>query len=367
MVLLHIVQHPTRESYRSITLNLLHSQFDSISLLNWNIRFSWLRKLGRRMPAGLRQFLSFAFWLLEWAALVALATTGFALDIQIPAPNQPRLFLQGSIEFVQSHATWIGVSLGSLVLILRIGRWFCGGKSKEALILDRLTTDALDKLRETCFPNLPANEPVDHNRVTVFRHSKCVFWIWPFRGVFVPWGIGRWPWSGWLVIFQRSGHVTQSRTTAFLAPDDAQHSEGVAGQAWRRQVYRVGQGERRLPNLRGVHYVGYPRSIWWRIRVFLGKTSPEIEEHLATCMQVRQYAEATHCSTRFVWQRIRKARPCPTSIVAVPLLNKNKERWGVVVMDSCNQFECVDVHTPEFRRALTRFENWMHGCNATDA
>jgi hypothetical protein len=164
----------------------------------------------------------------------------------------------------------------------------------------------------------------------------------------------------------RSGHQTQSVGTVFLAPDDAEHCEGVAGQAWRRRAYRVGRGENKLPDLRGIVHVGYPQAIWWSIRNLVGKPPEQLAAFARDKETIRNYAEATHCSPRFVWQRIKRKRRCPTSMLAVELRDRDKEPWGVLVMDSCNDFECIDSDSREFRTALTKLTDWLQKSGAME-
>ncbi len=318
------------------------------------------------MPSGLSEFLWWSAVIAEWLIIVALSSVCFALDVDLPPKDQPELFMQSWVEFAHARPTLLGIALGVGILVVRIGRRLVENKRREVAILDRLRTETLDRFRDTCFPTIPSNEPKDLNRVTVFRHLKCLWWIWPFRGVLTPWGLGRGPWSGWLVVHCRSGHVTRGTRTAFLAPDDAQHSEGVAGQAWRRQAYRVGKGANKLPELKDVRYVSWPVAIFYNVLLAISAPTTNAKRFAEERTKVTNYAEATHCRPRFVWQRIKRKTPCPVALLAVPLLNKNREPWGVVVMDSCNQYECIDTDSREFRTAFTKLEQQLHSLGVTD-
>jgi hypothetical protein len=88
----------------------------------------------------------------------------------------------------------------------------------------------VDNLCKDCFAGIDGNW--HEHRVTLFQHRRLLLWIWPWRRLWWPWGMGRGPTSGWLVPVLRSGHTTQKSRTVFLAPDDAQHAEGVAGKTW---------------------------------------------------------------------------------------------------------------------------------------
>lgn len=78
----------------------------------------------------------------------------------------------------------------------------------------------LDQIREVAFRDRAAGSPLHHHRVTLFRHDR-------FRLAFC-----KWPWSGWLVPVERSGHTTRKCKASFKAPDDATMAEGVAGRTW---------------------------------------------------------------------------------------------------------------------------------------
>lgn len=88
----------------------------------------------------------------------------------------------------------------------------------------------VDRIQAEAFSGQPGY--AHHHRATLFRHQKFLWWPFPVRHWLWPWGLGRWPGSGWLVPVIRSGHATQRSTTYFLAPDDADHFEGVAGHIW---------------------------------------------------------------------------------------------------------------------------------------
>lgn len=317
------------------------------------------------MNIGFRQFCVGLIFVFEWSSLGLLGGLGFALDIALPKPGDDPIFLQLLVTWAQEWPTQIGVTLTFLVVLTRTLRWFLKTKTPEQKIIDRQITEALDKFRKVCFGNIPNNEPEDHNRVTLFKHVQWKWWVWPFKSVLSPWGLWRWPWSGWLVVTHRSGHVTQSATAIFLAPDDAPHSEGISGQAWRRGAYRVGKGDAKLPNLNGVDYVRFLWRCLLTLRRWLGSTNPTVVEFEEVSKRVKEYAKATTTTRRSVWQRIKKKKVCPTSLLAVPIHDRNNERWGVIVMDSCNSHECVDTDSPAFRKNLKLLTKTLHDCGIT--
>lgn len=44
----------------------------------------------------------------------------------------------------------------------------------------------------------------------------------------------------------------------------------------------------------------------------------------------------------------------PTEILAVRIVDLKRNRWGVLVMDSCNNVRCIDTDEEEFVTALEK-------------
>lgn len=288
----------------------------------------------------------------EWISVAVLTWMGLPLGA---APNQfdGWQILGWLVPFSKRWAAVIVFIAAAFVSAARFASWMAREKSKEAKAIERLATEALDKFREKVFGDIPDNEPIDHNRVTLFKHQSCRFWFWPFRGRLTPWGFGRGPWSGWLAAVHRSGHLTKRGIAVFLAPDDASCAEGVAGQAFRRQAYRAGKGENKLPNLSSVQYLGKITAVLLALRSTIGWRNPEVIRYQEERQLVEEYAKQTNVSARLVWQRIKRRKICPISMVGIPVENSQGETWGVLVMDSRNEHECIDTDTKAFRAALT--------------
>jgi len=155
--------------------------------------------------------------------------------------------------------------------------------------------------REEAF-NIAEDDAVHNHRVTLFKRSRLIWWIWPWRSRYSPWGKMRAPWSGWLVPLVRSGHTTQRSRTVFLAPDDADNVEGVVGQVWARDRVIVVED---LPDLCGN----------------------------ATDQDIAAYALKTWVPDAWVRWRLRSGKQCPRSICGIPV-EVNGSRWGVIVLDS---------------------------------
>jgi hypothetical protein len=98
---------------------------------------------------------------------------------------------------------------------------------------------------------------------------------------------------------ERSGHTTRRKISVFLAPDDADRAEGIAGQTWaQNQVVLVSD----LPSLEGN---AVPQEV------------------------IKEYARSTWISEE--WAHCR--RPQARSFCGIPVEVKGK-LWGVIVIDS---------------------------------
>ncbi len=285
-------------------------------------------------------------------SVVALGWLCFALDVQVPREGERRIFMQSVVVLAKKYATEAGIVLSCIVVGTRILERSIRPSCASTIIQDRLITEALDRFRRKVFPDVPNTEPKDRNRVTVFKHVNRKWWIFPFRGWLTPWGNWRHPYSGWLVVWQRSGHLTQRKTAVFLAPDDATQSEGIAGMAWRGEEQRVGHGTARLPDLSGIQYVG-----WLKVGcIHLARKLLRLnvgESYNEACRKVKLYADSTNTPAWSVWHRIRQRKACPTSILSTLLVDGNGEPWGVLVMDSSNDHECIETRDQRFRDALS--------------
>lgn len=298
-----------------------------------------------------RIILSLFKWL-DWLSILCLGIVGYVLDLDL-SRLESNSFFYNPVDWIQGNAPLVLLLSVSLLAISRILRWWLRGKTNEQKIIDRHISELLDKFRQVCFPELPPNTPIDHNRVTLFKHVDFKFWMWPFKGLFNPWGYWLGPWSGWLCVIYRSGHVTQDGTTVFLAPDAAQNSEGVAGQTWRRGAYRVGSEGSKLPDLNGEEYISFVGRLWFKTIRWLNISSTKAERFDKLDRRVRDYAKNTNTSVESVWQRLKKRKTCPTSILGVTIRDEKKECWGVLVMDSSNEHSCIDTTEKKFRDGLS--------------
>lgn len=144
---------------------------------------------------------------------------------------------------------------------------------------------SLDEIQKIAF-TMGDSDGQHHHRVTLFKY---VPWAWCLR---------RWPWSGWLVPVERSGHTTRSGVSYFKAPDAADQAEGIAGLTWARRR-TVGVSD--LPEL----------------------TAQSSNAELQT------YATSTGLSIEQVKDKLPKAR----SFAGIPV-EVGGRVWGVIVLDS---------------------------------
>ena len=142
----------------------------------------------------------------------------------------------------------------------------------------------LDKFQEHVFRN--QGGPLHHHRVTLFKYV-------PYRLRFC-----RWPWDGWLIPVERSGHATRKTRTVFRVPDNADYVEGVAGQVW------AGNAALTVDNL------------------------PDISDCLSDS-DLETYAQQTWTSTSW----LRKKQQYARFFCGIPVEVKGK-LWGVMVLDS---------------------------------
>lgn len=171
-----------------------------------------------------------------------------------------------------------------------------------------LVHSVLDDLRGDLFGR-SKDDRLHANRVTLFKYVK---WAWCFR---------KWPWSGWLVPVERSGHTTRRTRSIFMAPDDGDRVEGVAGIAWSRgkQYYKED-----LPDL----------------------SDNESDELL------REYSRSCKLSPETVRKRKHLARSVHATTVEVKGCV-----WGVLVVDSRKPTLPMNKLQKDYRR-VARFLGW---------
>ena len=162
-------------------------------------------------------------------SLFATAVVGAVLkDPGSPESVQHSVLVDWFLSQTREHGGYILIGLAVLTGAAKVVLWRIGQpwaqESIEAI---------LEEICNLAFNADTTEDPVHYHRVTLFKYKKRKYWI-PLakpRGT-SPWGKGRGPQSGWLVPVLRTGHATQKTSTVFLAPDDADNAEGIAGRAW---------------------------------------------------------------------------------------------------------------------------------------
>lgn len=140
----------------------------------------------------------------------------------------------------------------------------------------------------------------------------------------------------------------------FMVPDDAKNCEGVSGQAWRNGSIRIPKRGKPIPSVTGSHFYSVYKRLWYRSTKYFGGSKPSHEAFKTADLKVRQYAEKTFVDTAWVWRRLRIDAMIPTEILAVRIVDLKRNRWGVLVMDSCNNVRCIDTDEEEFVTALEK-------------
>jgi hypothetical protein len=228
--------------------------------------------------------------------LYRVFTLGEVLSIIISASLSASLradpkHLAGGWQIFSPPLAWIQDR--AWLLLIAVGLFLAISTAMRKIVGPPWIWDAihshLDSFREYAFPDQPGDMLHEH-RVTLF---KRVQWHWCLR---------KWPWSGWLVPVERSGHTTRRTSAAFRAPDDANEAEGVAGATWAsKSAVPVPE----LPDLSG-------------------QPSPE---------DVADYAKKTYVSKEWVEAYIKRGRPLAKSFLGIPV-DVSGKRWGVIVLDS---------------------------------
>ena len=195
---------------------------------------------------------------------------------------------------------WATIPLLMVALgLMQVTRWMIG----PPWVWDTIHY-LLDRFRDYVFEE--ESGPLHHHRVTLFKYVRVRFC---FR---------RWPWSGWLVPIERSGHTTRRSRTTFLAPDDADRAEGIAGQTWAQN------------------------------RVVPLAKLPDINEN-PSCDALTEYARQTFVAE--AW--LQKQRQHAHSFCGIPVEVKGK-LWGVIVLDSRNP-EAIDQNAIRFYSLIGRY------------
>jgi hypothetical protein len=189
--------------------------------------------------------------------------------------------LAGMLSWAQTW-NWLFVP-GAIFLaaLLRLAMRWIGDPKKWGVV-----HDVLDQFRDEVFKT-PNDDVAHEHRVTLFK--KKDFHVCRRD----------WWWKGWLVPVERSGHTSQRTDVYFLAPDNAEHAEGVAGKTWARK--------------------GKPIYV---------KDLPDLSSN-PTEADFVEYSRRSFMSLEEVRRRVPRARSLYGFAVEVA-----GQKWGVIVVDS---------------------------------
>lgn len=235
-----------------------------------------------------------ALEILTWIAGSSIAFIALIQNEQYSIAEHLPSKTHSAVAWLSEHAWWLIVILGLTAAVAKLLREKLDRDWKWTLIqelIDRIARDAF----------VGTDGPIHHHRATLFHRCWC-FWITPFRSRCWPWGYGRWPWSGWLVPLVRSGYATQKSKTVFLAPDDADNAEGVAGMIW-----------------------AYDKELIVTTNKAIG--------HTATQAEIDTYANNTVVASKWVGAQIVAGKVLAASFQGIPVEVKGR-KWGVLLLDS---------------------------------
>jgi hypothetical protein len=226
--------------------------------------------------------------LLYWILLISSWTAWFISVAAAPSlkanPDQIKTWSEfgaNTVAFTQKYA-WLMIPV--LVVLHTIGKDLSRrvGSPRKWHSIKRL----LDHIQKHVFEK-ETGVAVPYNRVTLFKYKRWLF-CWE-----------KWPWTGWLVSVERSGHTTLRSKVRFRAPDDADLAEGVAGQTWVQNVILPVDGLADIENA--------------------GRETVEL------------YAGKTWMPKHWLETANRKKRP--RALCGIPVEVKGTV-WGVIVLDS---------------------------------
>lgn len=202
------------------------------------------------------------------------------------------------IDRFQDIAIWLLASVAAIIAMTAIMK-----RMADPWVVEKLQF-ILDEYQDRVFKNL--NVPKDHNRVTLFKYKKNLF----FRRHWLESGLSTWlPFKtrrlcgDYLVPYMRSGHLTlNTKTIFFIDSENSAKSQGVAGQAWSKRGVVI------LPDL------------------------PEITRNSRPKAR-ENYATVTKSSVRFLERYLAEGRTPSRAMAAMPV-ECNGKLWGVIVLDS---------------------------------
>ena len=221
-----------------------------------------------------------------FAGTVPVLSAAIAIDAEKHESTRPLLATTATLA---DNWAWLGILACSC--LTGIFAWLIRGLGDPRL--HAVADEVLNRFRDGVFGRDDGDYA--HHRVTLFKHHR-----------FRPFGFNLkedgWPLSGWLVPLARSGHTAQKTNVRFLAPDNTDKAQGVAGRAW---AARSGTAS--------------------------ATKLPDVQRN-TRALDIRQYAEQTNVPESWVRKRSPRAR----SLVGFTIETPDGKPWGVLVVDSTN-------------------------------
>ncbi len=214
--------------------------------------------------------------------------------------------LWGLIERFQTIAIWALAALAIIVVCTALIK-----QMADPWVVEKLQF-ILDEYQDKVFKN--ANAPLDHNRVTLFKFRKSLYfrrhWQEPTLPRWVPFKTRRFR-GDYLVPYMRSGHLTlNTKTLFYIDSENSSKCQGVAGQSWSK---------------RGT---------------VLAPALPKITSS-STDAEKESYAKVTKSHARLLDKYLSEGREPPRSIAAMTV-ECNGKLWGVIVLDSLDPLGVTD-------------------------
>lgn len=236
------------------------------------------------MPS--KHFRHITYWILDKAQWLGGAAV-FLIGCSLKGTS----WLQTNVPLLSPTSNWVNEHAYKLLTIIPLMVAFCQFSAKKIgpPWMWESIHNMLDQLRECVFDG-NTDSGLHCHRVTLFKHCSFCFRWRP------KWGDN--PCSGWLVPVERSGHTTRKKITCFLAPDDADRAQGVAGVTWARRACVI------VENL------------------------PDIQQN-KTKKKVADYVTKAYVCDEWLVIHQGNAR----SLYGIPVEVKSR-LWGVIVLDS---------------------------------
>lgn len=204
---------------------------------------------------------------------------------QTPLPP----WFESFFRWVQAHGPLIGICLLAASYVCRLRKFMVHpvtGKVIHAVLTYQQKHIFQDE-----------GEIAYEHRVTLFLMKR---WAWTLRC---------WPWSGWLVPYERSGALTRKSRSCFRATaNQPSRHEGIAGSTWAKQGRTVVVED--LPDLQD-------------------------PDNPPTEAMIRDYAKRTLVSPEWVRKHLKLGKPLALSYYGHPV-EINGIIVGVIVVDSRN-------------------------------